>query len=68
MRRRYSELAVLAVMVFVMPHIVKGKNVHEMMQIMFGMFFGYVGLGLIIGVIALVVWFRFLKGKGKRRP
>lgn len=59
-------VAVLAAMVFAMPHIVKGKNVHEMMQIMFRMLFGYVALLIIIGVIGLVVWFRILKGK--RRP
>ncbi len=61
-------IAVLLGMVFAMPHIGKGKNVHEMIQIMFGMLFGYALLGLIIGVIALVLWFRVLKGKGKRRP
>ena len=61
-------LALLLGMVFVMPDILKGKNVHEMIQIMFRTLFGYVLLGFTIGVVGLVMWFRVLKGKGKRKP
>jgi H+/Cl- antiporter ClcA len=60
-------VAVLAAMVFAMPHLVKCKNTHEMMEIMLRMLFWYAVLGIIIGAFGLVVWLRILKGKEKRR-
>lgn len=56
-------LALLAAMVFALPHMVKGEDPRETMDIMFRMLIGYAVLGTIIGVVGLVVWFRVLKEK-----
>ena len=58
---------VLAVMVFALPPILKGKSTGEMMDTMMQMIHGFELLGIVIGVIGLIVWIKVLKGKKKRQ-
>jgi drug/metabolite transporter (DMT)-like permease len=54
---------VLAVMIFALPQILKGKDTGQMMDTMIHMVVGFAVFGLVIGVIGLIVWFKVLKRK-----
>jgi hypothetical protein len=60
-------VGLLFAMIIELPHILKGKDPREMTGIMVHMILGFAALGGIIGGIGLVVWWRVLKGKEKRR-
>ncbi len=49
---------VLAVMVYALPQILKGKDTGQMMDTMIHMIVGFAVLGLVIGVIGLIVWIK----------
>jgi hypothetical protein len=59
-------LLLLVIMTQALPAILKGKNTHEMINTTLTLIAGFAFLTILVGVIALVVWFRVLKGKGKR--
>jgi len=54
---------VLALTLYALPQILKGKSTREMVDTMMQMIHGFEILGLLIGVIGLIVWFRVLKRK-----
>jgi len=55
----------LALLLFALPHILKGKNTQEMMDTMMHIIIGFASLSIITGVIGVVVWLKVLKGKKK---
>ena len=56
-------LVVLAIMLKVLPHLLKGKSSQEMMETMMHMIIGFAVLAGVVGILGLVVWLKVLKGK-----
>ena len=53
----------LAVTLYALPQILKGKSTSEMMDTMMHMIHAFEILGLVIGIIGLGVWFKVLKSR-----
>ena len=58
-------ILILAIMVYAMPHILKGKNTDEMFRTMLHMLLGFALLVGAVVVLGLIVWVKVLKGKKK---
>ncbi len=55
---------VLAVMLFALPHILKGKSTQEMMDTMMHIILGFAVLVVVTGVIGLIVWVKVQEENG----
>ena len=51
-------LLLIMIMIFALPHILKGKSTQEMMDTMMHMIVGFAVLVVITEVIGLIVWVR----------
>jgi len=51
----------LAVTVFALPQILKGKDTGQMMDTMMHLILGFTVLGGVIVVVGLIVWVKVLK-------
>lgn len=55
----------LALVLWTLPHILKGKNALEMMGAVVKIIVGFASLTIIVGIIGVMVWLKVLKGKKK---
>ena len=55
----------LTVMVYLLPHILKGKDPQEMIRAVFRMIVVFVFASLAVGIAGLIVWLKVMKGKRK---
>jgi hypothetical protein len=56
-------LLLLFITIQVLPGILKGKEPQEMMDTGMKLIFVFAFLAILVGVIALVVWVKIVKGK-----
>ena len=56
-------LLILAVILYALPQILKGKTTGEMMDTMMHTIHGFEILGLVVGVIGLIVWIKVLRSR-----
>jgi hypothetical protein len=58
-------VVVLAIMVYAVPQFLKGKDSQDAIKTALNALLGFTALGLTIGVVGLVVWWR-VKNRSKR--
>ena len=56
-------LLLLFITIQVLPGIIKGKEPQEMMNTVMKIIFAFAFLAILVGVIALIVWVKIVKGK-----